>query len=253
MQSVCTPLNETISSRHSSHSGDAAQSCVSAPQVDPRIPNAQLIPFGSYNNKYAGGTCYVIGRGPTSFDYASLASISHPVFFINDAVCMEKYCRSETFFFAHDIELRVWFDGSMKSTAVIPGDDTVLGEAPGRFPGHCAPAVFYQRPENGKWDLLRMNRGEIADRQQLFTLAGTIHSLLHFVWFCGFQRVILIGCDGINQKSDLLRAGSSPAGYDPRLENRSQSAPMWQYIKIRMAQDLLITLFGLEAAYLGTP
>jgi hypothetical protein len=245
MEAVYTTLEP-----QSWHAGTMPQSHNS----DLRIPNAKLIPFGSYNNKYAGRTCYVIGRGPTSFDYTSLSQIAEPVFFINDAICMEKYAGSETFFFAHDIELRVWFDGSMKSTAVIPGDHTVLGHTPPiRVLGHLSPVVFYDRPENGKWDLLQMSRDEIALRQQLFTLAGTMHSLLHFVWFCGFRRVNLIGCDGTNLKTDPGGTGSPTGGYDPRLANRSQSTPMRQYREIRMAQDLLINLFRLEAVYFGTP
>jgi hypothetical protein len=257
MNAVCTASNDTILSPAMATLRNAHQTSRHSLTPDPRIPLAPLLPFHNFNNKYAGRACYVIGRGPTSFDYTKLADVSDPIFFINDAVCMEEYAKAETFFFAHDVELRVWFDGSMKSTAVIPGDASVLGEVwgetPGRALGHRAPVVLYNRPTVQKWDLLKLNRDQIAERGQLFTLSGTIHSLLHFVWFCGFRRVVLIGCDGINQRADLLRAGSTPVGYDPRLQNRSQSAPLWKYIQIRQAQDLLITLFGLEAAYLGTP
>ena len=59
----------------------------------------------------------MVGRGPTNFDYRELADIADPIFFINDAVCLEKYARSETFFFAHDVEMRVWLDGSIKAAA----------------------------------------------------------------------------------------------------------------------------------------
>jgi hypothetical protein len=66
----------------------------------------------------AGRSCYVIGRGPTDFDYASLGDLAEPIFFINDAVCMEKHAKSETFFFAHDAQMLVWLNGRIKSTAV---------------------------------------------------------------------------------------------------------------------------------------
>jgi hypothetical protein len=224
-----------------------------SPQDCPRLPHATRLPFASFNNKYAGKACCIVGRGPTTFQYGALAKITDPIFFINDAVCLEKYVRSESFFFAHDRELRVWLDGSINSTAVLPIDGTVLGEDPGLVLGHAAPVVYYRRGEKEKRDLLQMSRDELAEREQLYVHSGTIHSVLHFVWFCGFTRVAFIGCDGLNQKSDLARAGASPEGYDPRLENRSQSVPLWQYSRIRLAQDLLTKLFGIEATYLGTP
>jgi hypothetical protein len=219
----------------------------------PRLPHATPFPFAAFNNRYAGQTCCIVGRGPTTFQYSTLANIAEPIFFINDAICLEKYVRSESFFFAHDRELRVWLDGSVRSTAVLPTDGTVLGEDPGLVLGHSAPVVYYRRGEKDKRDLLQMSREALAAREQLYVHSGTIHSVLHFVWFCGFTRVAFIGCDGLNQKADLARAGASPEGYDPRLENRSQSAPLWQYARIRLAQDLLTKLFGIEAIYLGTP
>ena len=60
-----------------------------------------------------------------------------------------------------------------------------------------------------------MTRDQLAASTQLYTNTGTIHSLLHFVWFCGFRRVTFVGCDG---------PGPGPAAYDPRLANRSASA-----------------------------
>jgi len=219
----------------------------------PHFPDALRLSFQSFNNKYAGETCCVIGRGPTRFNYSTLADIAEPIFFINDAVCLEKYVRSESFFFAHDREMRVWLNGSMKSTAVLPIDGTVLGEDSSLVLGHAAPVVYYRRGEHDTRELLQLSRDELAEREQLYVHSGTIHSLLHFVWFCGFRRVVYIGCDGINQKTDLAKAGASPDGYDPRLQNRSNTTPWWQYSRIRMAQDLLTGLFGIEAVYLGTP
>jgi hypothetical protein len=219
---------------------------------NPRFPNAMRVPFGSFKNKYAGGSCYVIGRGPTTFDYDNLADVAEPIFFINDAVCLEEYARSETFFFAHDAQMRVWLNGSLKSTAVLPIDGSVLRDAPELVLRHAGPVVYYGLGKTTT-ELLQLSRDELADRQELFQLCGTIHSLLHFVWFCGFRRVMFIGCDGINLRARTTRAGASADGYDRRLQNRSNTASWWQYSRIRIVQDLLITLFGFEAVYLGTP
>jgi hypothetical protein len=207
--------------------------------ASPQLPLALPLPFYEFNNKYKRRDCYVVGRGQTDFNYDELAAVVEPIFFINDAVCLEKLARSETFFFAHDSQMRVWLDGSMKSTAVLPVNGKVLGSAPCLALGHTGPVVFYHRGEKDKEALLRMSRDEIAARQELFVHSGTMHSLLHFIWFCGFGRATFIGCDGFN-------------GYDQRLQNRSNSS-VGQYKTIRRAQTLLTALLGIEAIYRGTP
>jgi hypothetical protein len=208
----------------------------------PRFPRAIEIPFGTFNNKYQGQSCYVVGRGPTEFDYEKFAETSDPIFFINDAVSLEKYARSETYFFAHDPQLLPWLNGAIKSTAVLPIDGKVFREMPNITLQHAGNLVFYHWREENKEDLLSMTRDELAQIKQLYTHTGTIHSVLHFIWFCGFKQVKFIGCDGI-----------MAVDYDPRLENLSRSQPIGNYRTIAKAQQLLTHLFGLEASYLGTP
>lgn len=219
----------------------------------PNFTRAVRVPFCSFHSKYEGATCYVVGRGPTRFEYADLADVSDPVFFINDAICLEQYVRSETFLFAHDAAMRVWLDGSIRATAVLPADGRFLSRVKSNVLEHAGPLVFYRRTYRPNGDLLRMSRDEIADREELFVHSGTIHAALHFIWFCGFRRVIFIGCDGINQQQSLAETCGSEDGYDMRLQNLSGTLPWWQYGKIRKAQDLLTNLFGFEAVYLGTP
>jgi hypothetical protein len=206
---------------------------------EPLFPEALELPFAAFNNKYADRSCYVVGRGPTEFDYNQLSQVTDPIFFINDAICMEKYARSETFFFAHDIQTRVWLDGSIRATAVLPTDGMVLRHAAGMGLRHNGPLVYYRRGERYREQLLKMTRDQVAARGELFVHTGTVHSLVHFIWFCGFRRIVYIGCDG-------------QRGYDPRLQNRSNSSP-GQYKTIRRAQELLTRLFGIEAIYQGTP
>ena len=239
------------------HAADlsAGHRACAASLVDlPRLPRARVVPFSRYNNKYAGGACYVVGRGPTEVDYRHLSGVSDPIFFINDAICMEKYAgKAETFFFAHDLQMRVWLDGSIRATAVLPIQGTILGRSPSVVLQHGGQVVHYHRDVKCAADVLRMGRDELADRQQLFVHSGTIHSLQHFLWYCGFNRATFIGCDGVDPPDALSAASSASTGYDPRLQNRSKTSPWWQYDKIRRAQDLLNTLFGIEATYLGTP
>lgn len=217
-----------------------------------RFPSAANVPFASFKNKYAGGACYVVGRGPTLFNYEELGGVSEPIFFINDAVCLEKYARSETFFFAHDTKMLVWLNGAMRATAVLPIDGPIAFD-PLRDLKHAGGIVYYHWREEDRDDLLRMSRDEIAASKELYTHTGTIHSVIHFVWFCGFKRVVFVGCDGIN-RIDIGRCAVAAAnGYDARLQNLSQTSPFWHYTTIRGVQDRMMGLLGLEAAYLGTP
>jgi hypothetical protein len=209
--------------------------------------------FSAFNNRYAGGSCTIVGRGPTEFDYTKLAELTEPVFFINDAVCLEKYVRSETYFFAHDSQLLVWLNGSSKSTAVLPIDGKVFRNTPGITLQHAGNIVFYHWREKNKEELLYLNRDQLAKIKQLYTHTGTIHSLLHFVWFCGFKQVKFIGCDCITDNRSLDPKFHTADGYDPRLQNLTRSSASTTYPAIGRAQQLLTMLFGFEAVYLGTP
>lgn len=205
------------------------------------FPDARLLEFAAFNNRYAGRSCYVVGRGRTEFDYTRLGDSDDPVLFINDAICMEKHARGDCFFFAHDPQLLPWLDGAIQSTAVLPIDGKLFESTPGIQLHHAGAVVFYHWRDQKSAPLLMLTRDELAQSKQLYTNTGTIHSLLHFVWFCGFKRVRLIGCDG--------QAG----GYDPRLQNRSDSSGSITYPAIRQVQDMLLQFFEFEFEYLGTP
>ncbi len=219
----------------------------------PRFPLAEIIAFESFNNAFAGRACYVVGRGPTEFDYETLADVDQPIFFINDAVCLEKFARSETFFFAHDPQLLVWLDGKVKSTAVLPIDGKVFVDTPGIQLNHAGKVVFYHWRENQKEDLLHMDRDQLAQARQLYTHTGTVHSLLHFLWYCGFGKVSFVGCDCITENHLLAEKFHTVDGYDARLTNLSGSSSGSTYEIIGRVQVMLTALFGFEAVYLGTP
>ena len=225
----------------------------SASPPDRLFPQAAETDFCCFENKYAGQRCTIVGRGPTEFDYAALGDSQDPVFFINDAVSLENYAAGETFFFAHDPQALAWLNGAIQSTAVIPMDGKIFRNHPGAPLRHRGKIVFYHWIEENRERLLLMSRPQIAQLRQLYTHTGTIHSLLHFVWFCGFKRVQLIGCDGITDNRTLDPKFHTADGYDPRLTNLSQSSAGPSYPAIFHAQQLLLQLFDFEAAYLGTP
>jgi hypothetical protein len=215
----------------------------------PRFSNAAEISFCDFDRKYDGQSCYIIGRGPTDFDYEKLVDVREPIFFINDAVSLEKYARSDTYFFAHDAQMLPWMNGAVRSTIVVPIDGKVFRQTPGIELQHTGNIVFYHWREEKKEELLTMTRAQIAEAKQLYTHTGTIHSVLHFIWFCGFKRVTFIGCDCISLPERLQTVD----GYDSRLANLSQSASSFNYMHIGKAQLLLLQLFGLESTYIGTP
>jgi inositol phosphorylceramide mannosyltransferase catalytic subunit len=217
------------------------------------FPKAKRIAFAAFKNKYAGKACWVVGRGPTEFNYEKLAKIKDPIFFINDAVALEKHAPSETFFFAHDHRMLPWLNSKLKSTAVLPVDGKLFTPDEKAVLSHAAGIVFYHWRKIDGEKLLRMNRDELAKQEELYTNTGTIHSLLHFLWFCGFQKVTFIGCDGIGDKSFLKNICKAESGYDGRLENLSKTSPWGQYGAIRKVQDRLCNLFDFKTNYLGTP
>ncbi len=222
------------------------------PTGGPHFPVATVVPFAAFNNRYRGRSCHVVGRGPTEFDYASLADVADPVFFINDAVCLEGHARGETFFFAHDPQTLPWLDGRLRSTAVLPIDGKLFERDPNLTLGHRGGVAFYHWCEAGRRELLEMDRDAVAAARRLYVHSGTIHSVLHFIWFCGFARVSLVGCDCLSRRAPLRPGLRAPDGYDRRLRNASGSVAV-AYAEIGRIQRLLTDVLGLEATYLGTP
>jgi len=199
--------------------------------------------FAEFNNRYAGQTCYVVGRGSTTYRYEDLRAVTEPVFFINDAVFLDRYVSAESFFMAHDRDPGRWLEMGIKSTPVLPEDGKIVsGRDDPLFANFAGEVVFYkwQRMEGEK--LIRLDRNEVAGKRELYRNTGTIHSLLHFVWYCGFKKIRFIGCDGST-------CGST---YDPRLPNLSQTRSWGQYESIRRVQDRLCRHFRFEVEYLSS-
>jgi hypothetical protein len=218
------------------------------------LPKAKVVPFRSFKNSYAGRGCCIVGKGPTEFCYEELGDLDEPIFFINDAICLENHARSDTYFFAHDAQMRPWLDGSIRSTAVLPRDGKILEGVSSGGMAHAGGVVYYShKGQPRSKELLLMTRDEIADWQKLVIHSGTVHSALHFAWFCGVKRVTFIGCDGIHPGQVTAASPDVEYGYDPRLKNRSYSSPGPYYPAIRKAQDLLAALLDLETNYVGTP
>lgn len=186
---------------------------------------------------HRGQTAWVVGRGKTDFDYAKLSEADGPVFFINDAVQLEREAKGKPrYFFLLDMAVaRAWLDGHLESIAVIPNDSV---------PGTVHPYNLVVTFTRGV-GVLHTDPAEIARQNALHVCWGTVAPLIHFAWFTGCARVKFIGCDGISQ----------PKGheYDTRLKNMSESNAGGVYDRIRATQERLCQTLKLTYVYVGTP
>ena len=206
-------------------------------------------------DRHAGAIAVVVGKGPTLFDYRQLATAGDAAVFINDAVALETNLAPGqlSYMFAHDPIQSAWFSRGIRSVPVLPRDGKVVtGEDdPVLAPLH--EVVFYTWRTRPQEVVLAQTRDELSLTGELYTDCGTIHSALHFVWFCGFRGVRFVGCDGLSRDPRTAVLADASTGYDRRIENASKSAPWGQFIRIRREQDRLCRVLGLEAEYLGTP
>jgi hypothetical protein len=199
------------------------------------------IPLQSFQNRFAGKTGWVFGRGENTFDYRQIADIDGPVFFINDAVANDCYVKhGDSFWFALDTGHHGHLP-TMRSLPVLH-EGGWADKSPLPIPRVCwwkqDPTAYNDGPPE------QMARDGI-----LITRLGTICPLIHFAWFAGVRRLNLVGCDGI-QKVDMK--GIDPR-WDPRLPNLSGKGGGCVYGQIRQTADALMERLGIEAEYVGTP
>lgn len=213
------------------------------------------IPFAELNDAHRGGAAIVVGKGPTLFDYAELGTTGCPTFFVNDAVALERHLQPDqpSYWFAHDRIQTAWLERGIQSTAVVPEDGKLLTGRGDPVLANANRVVFYRWRTRLQDVVLAQTRDELAASRELHTDQGTIHSLLHFVWYLGFTRVGFVGCDGISKDPRTAPLEDASTGYDKRIENASSSAPWGTFLRIRREQDRLCKLFRFETTYLGTP
>ncbi|HCN29932.1 MAG TPA: hypothetical protein DIT64_14555, partial [Verrucomicrobiales bacterium] len=113
--------------------------------------------------------------------------------------------------------------------------------------------VLYRWNGMSGGELLKLGSAKVAELRQLFRHTGTIHSLLHFVWFCGIRTIKFIGCNGCNDKQRAGSSGAGDDGYDERLVNLSGTKPWWQYSEIRQKQDELCRVLGIHFEHVPMP
>ena len=217
---------------------------------------------GDYLNAYAGRRFWIVGKGPTRFDFENLCEIDDPVIFLNDAVQLERFAAGapETFFFAHDPHQRVWLTGELRSTAILPerhatgstGRPKLSVQSASPEAATVASVATYTWAQEYRRDparVARLSRSEIARTGRLFVGPGTIHTAIHFAWLCGASGVSFIGCDGWPGHNS-----TDPAtAYDPRIELRSGAPSLGVHVRIRKTQDWLCGQLALATDYVHEP
>lgn len=198
------------------------------------------IPLAGFLNRFKGRTAWVFGRGENTFDHAKIADITDPCFFINEAVALDRYVsHDDCFWFALDAK-HEYLLTSMRSLPVLHRDGWAR---PGNWAGLRRVCWWTQATKQGP--VLDRSREDTARLRELHTNVGTIQPLIHFAWLCGIDRLMLVGCDGLDPNGD--------GNYDARLPDHSLKRPGASYSRIRHEQDKTMAKLGIAAEYVGTP
>lgn len=215
----------------------------------------KLIPLSTYRNLYKGETCCVVGGGPLNANLSSLPS--NLVFLINDAIFLtEIQTNTKKFFHTHHPELER-FKGR---DAIYIGTwfPCLIGE----IQIYSEVVIINEDEKLPEWTL---DKDYIAKKSNLACKPGTITSLLHFLWFCGFGNILGIGINPatVNQPHDpkILQAkyiydpllnGEAPPEKIARIKELKPDYPQYtpDIVRIITNQQEFISTLNLKVTYL---
>lgn len=201
--------------------------------------------FASYKNRYAGKVGTIVGRGETTLPNEELAKLDGPMFFINDAVQLERYCpdNPDTFLLAQDQRIAPNLVG-MRSTAVLAKGTGLAFHVNHHALVGDLKVVWTIKPDRSEEYLLGLDRDDLEIEQRLYrpARAPTICSAIHFAWYTGVTHLRLIRCDCL------------PTPYAKDLENKSNSQEVpQQYPQTKLDQEEVMRRLGMTWEYMGTP
>ncbi len=209
-----------------------------------------------YQDRYRGATGIVIGKGPTRFRYENLHSFTGPAFFINDAVQFENHAHNavERFFFAHDVAQACWLTRELQSVAVLPAASAVSSSGKPLLSVQTLPSLNAKRVAVYEWlpswrgdsnDAARLRSQEmITNTNALYYNTGTIHSVIHFAWWCGIRHLLFVGCSGFHRDGKF---------YDDRIDVKSGGQPIGVFGMIRKKQDWMCETLGVQQEHVNEP
>ena len=175
---------------------------------------------------------YVVGSGPTNFDYKDIEKITAPIIFINDMAQFAITCASEEqYFLSHHLSkyrdvspITIWISKLYSETSewnivgdsrFSPKNDFISVKA---IMGDEADDNFFVRYP---WLL---NKDEVIKKNTILGFFGTITTVLYMSWFMGCSEPRMIGCDP-NSLTDThdKRIGGAMI-YEPAKIKRNQKA-----------------------------
>lgn len=242
---------------------DAGRTCRQCSDRTTASSKTEVIPFASFKNRYADREGWIVGRGPTQFCGEELASVPGPVFFINDAVAWERHVtHPDSFFFAVEWPKFAAYAWRIKSIAMMGflHDHPADGIARVMRYQHAFKSTRDEHnPVGPLWHLLDQSREKLAESRMLYQHGSTMLLAIHFAWFCGIERLNLVGCDCLPTTS---RGGHPATSKDPK-EAYNPALPCETddhggvsggiHPTLRRRHDEVIRRLGMRANYLGTP
>ena len=209
-----------------------------------------MLTLANLKNKFK--KIYILGSGPTTFDYEKdLKHIHDPVFFINDTIKYEHLCPSpDKFFFSHHLGMKPEFQDVKPPTIYVHAqflDDTgpdyqdiMIAKYKPKGPAITVDAQVHNKME--PWFFEKYNwllsKEEVIKRNKIATSFGTITTVLYMLWFTGCEECLFIGCD--------------PDTADFKHDDRIGGEMIYQPELIIQNQKFLIKILKLNAKYIYT-
>lgn len=181
-------------------------------------------PLSAFKDKFT--EAFIIGSGPTSFDYdVELPKITEPVFFVNDTYRLSHLCQSDhQYFFTHHIS---------KFTQVEPITVFIQRMFDQDSPDYQGVLYSQFKPANNyigvdaqandeivsEWFLNHFNlrdKDEVSKKNRLLACFGSATTAIHFAWFSGCKKVTFVGCNPDSNTNDYdLRIRKGKMAYSP--------------------------------------
>jgi hypothetical protein len=235
--------------------------------------------FEDYNNFFDGEEAFIIGKGPTLYDYAKLFDEKVPRFFINESAGLcERYGnldREHNIMFAHDIATKaavkqtpnyvcmlpnipnrtkkynnnyVDINGTLASEYVIFFNQKLPKIERKQHP-ELSGGYRYENYEHGKL-LSNKSRDCIARNTWLPCHIGTNRTVAMFCFYSGIRHVKFVGCDGMPKTE--MREKQLPA-YNNDLKEFISSRPWGSFYKYKIRVLKMLENLGITYEFLGTP
>ncbi|MFM8312789.1 MAG: hypothetical protein ACKOA8_00720 [Deltaproteobacteria bacterium] len=167
----------------------------------------------------------IIGSGPTFFDYSELSQFEHlPVLFINQMHQVSHFCPSpRQYFFSHHIDsylnvspTTVWIRRMYLADNGYRGHIETRSKPKNKFLTiDCQSQDIVADDNFFKTHDWLLDKNEVLIRNRFLALFGTITTAMHFAWFCGAKKLIMIGCNPYSGSVD----------HDPRIGGTMTCGP----------------------------